>query len=74
LTYVLPPPLFHTERVLQTHCPQTEIPHLDYRLTALKLILQPLHLDTIHNSTESTSFPPLHSDQKLQLRVTYFGL
>jgi len=62
------------DRTLQTHRPQLEKPHSGYRLTALRLILQPPHHDSIHNATEPTSSPPSHSDQKLHRRVTYFAL
>ena len=48
-------PLFHTERTLQTHHPQLEKPHPGYRLTALRLIVQPPHHDSIHNTAEPTS-------------------
>ena len=38
------------------------------------IIVELLRYDTIHNATEPTSSPPSHSNQKLQVRVTYFGL
>jgi hypothetical protein len=38
------------------------------------IIVESWRYDTIHSATEPTSSSPSHSDQKLQVRVTYFDL